>query len=124
MTIGVGTGQMYQDEFGRAVSRTPDSHPDGYDGFVLWYRPRSAVREISENKIQVSNIQLRASDFDRFHKLSCIHLGGDYEWDTLNPYALETFLREWYRDPALVLVRIMQFWDPDASRAFWRVDCK
>lgn len=111
-----GNGRV--DEHGRLVTRTKESHPYSYDGFVQWRGgPNSLVTST------IYSDRLVQFDFDKHDALCMKHFGnkGQY-WYGRDPMKIQEFLRDWTNDPELTLVFIMEYCNQASGYPCWRFD--
>lgn len=111
---------IYKDENGKAVKRTPRTHPYNYDPFVLW---RGGKNEDSDGTAYSD--RLRQWDGEKHDRLCLQHFGekGCW-WNTRDPAKIEAFLRDYLDSPELKLVLVMQYCNQATGYPVWRFDYK
>lgn len=104
---------------------TKQSHPYCYDPFTIWGRPYPD----KECNGTVYTDRLDQWDSATYARLAKKHYrSGDnnYErpFDTHNckGHLIEAFLRDWYDDPALKLLRVIEYCSPATGYQIWRLD--
>ena len=111
-------GGIYLDEYGRQNSRTPVTHPESYDGFVL-----NDFRENMPKDVQrytSYSDRLRQEDPDKLRTLQEeLGIQGDY-WDGVSPDKIEKILSSFAGKP-VKLTLIMQYVFANGY-PYWRFD--
>lgn len=108
------------DEFGNPVQRTKHTHPYSYDGFIVW---RAGPNEEVNNTIYSD--QLLQCDWDKHNKLCQKHFGNNAQmWYDRDPEKIEEFLRDWFDNPNLKLIFIMEYCNVSNGYPVWRFDIK
>lgn len=106
---------------------TKREHPYNYDPFTIWGAPRPSAE--CNNTDYTDRLSQR--DNAKYTRLSRKH----YESGT-NSYAqpfafdshnckgdlIERFLRDWYDDPELKLLRVVEYCNPYSGYQTWRLD--
>lgn len=116
-----GFDEIYNcvDEFGNPVSRTKQTHPYSYDGFVLW-----RGGENNEATATVYSDRLLQWDYEKHNKLCMKYFGDEAQlwWDKRSPQQIEKFLRDWFDNENLKLVLIMEYCNISNGYPCWRFD--
>ncbi len=104
---------------------TKQSHPYSYDPFTIWGEPRPS------KECNGSDYTDRLDQWDsaKYARLARKHYSSDtnsYErpFDSHNckGHLIERFLRDWYDDPKLKLLRVVEYCHPYTGYQTWRLD--
>lgn len=106
------------DEHGNVVSRTKETHPYNYDGFVQWRGgPNSAANGT------IYSDRLLQWDYDKHNLLCKKHFGNRGQWwNQREPEKIEAFLRDWCDEPNLKLILVMEYCNQSSGYPCWRFD--
>lgn len=98
------------------------SHPYCYDPFTIWGAPRP-------NKAcngTVYTDRLDQWDHAKYEQLASKHYRSGYErpFDSYRckGHLIEAFLRDWFDDPELKLLRVIEYCDASSGYPTWRLD--
>jgi hypothetical protein len=104
---------------------TKESHPYNYDPFTIWGRPQPDKRCNGT----VYTDRLDQWDSGKYAQLARKHYrssSNDFErpFDSHNckGHLIEAFLRDWFDDPALQLLRVVEYCSPATGYQTWRLD--
>jgi len=113
-----GFGIGITDEFGKPVTKTKQSHPYSYDGYVQW-----RCGENEEANATIYSDRLLQWDFDKHDELCLKHFGdkGQY-WNKRDPKKIEAFLQDWVEDPDLKLIFVMEYCNASNGYPYWRFE--
>lgn len=104
------------DEFGKAVERTPYTHPYSYDDFVTW---RGGKNEDANATVYTD--RLLQWDYKKYNKLSKKHFNNEAQiWYDREPSKIEAFMRDWTGDKNLKLILVMQSCNQSSGFPLWR----
>jgi hypothetical protein len=102
-----------------------EEYPYGYDPFTIW----GEARAHKECNGSVYTDTLFRDDCDKYERLALKHYGhGGFEGDTVfSSYAckgplIEAFLRDWFDDPELKLLRVIEYCNKSNGFHTWRLD--
>ena len=106
------------DEHGKAISRTPSTHPYSYDGFVTW---RGGKNKEANNTIYSD--RLWQWDYKKADKLCIKHFGDKSQYfGNRTPEQIEAFLRDFTDNPNLKLIFIMEYCNQSSGYPLWRFE--
>lgn len=106
------------DEHGKPVTRTKATHPYSYDGFVTWRGGDNA-----EATSGAYSDRLMQFDRPKLIALSKKHFGDESDyWYSREPQAIEAFLRDWFENPLLKLILVMECCNQATGYPLWRFD--
>jgi hypothetical protein len=103
---------------------TKQSHPYCYDPFTIWGAPR----QNPECNGTVYTDRLDQWDRGKYERLAAKHyrIGdhGERPFDSHNckGHLIERFLRDWFDDPELKLLRVVEYCSPATGYQTWRLD--
>lgn len=104
---------------------TTQSHPYCYDPFTIWGMPHS-------NK--ACNGTVYTDRLDQWDSAKYARLAREHYRSGENCYErpfdthrckgdlIEAFLRDWFEDPALKLLRVIEYCNPSSGYSTWRLD--
>lgn len=107
-------------EHGKVISRTPQEYPYSYDGYVT-----HRLQENSKDDNTVCTDRLWQRNPKLHDELCQKHFGdkGQY-WGGRYPEQIEAFLRDYYKNPDIELVYIMQYCNVSSGYPLWRLEYK
>lgn len=101
MVYGHGLGPVDLD--GNPVTRTKSSHPYSYDGHVI-------LRAQPNNKPKMTAVYTdRMQQWDGGKYCRLLQKHGISRWQAASPRSIVEFLRDWYDDPGVALVAVMEW---------------
>ena len=104
------------DEFGNEVERTKSKYPYSYDGFVTYRNGENS----EANCTIYSDRMIREKEYER---LSTKHFnGGGQMFFNRSGEKIEEFLRDWFDDPKLKLIFVMEYCNVSNGYPLWRFD--
>lgn len=104
------------DEFGKPVERTKDKYPYSYDGFVTYRNGENK----EANCTAYSDRMIREGEYN---ELSERHFGNSGQmFYGRSPKKIEEFLRDWFKDPELKLILVMEYCNMSSGYPLWRFD--
>lgn len=100
-------------------------YPYCYDPFTIWGAPRPS----KECNGTVYTDRLDQWDRNKYDQLACKHYrrgdnGYERPFDSHNckGHLIEAFLRDWFDDPNLKLLRVIEYCNPGTGYQTWRLD--
>lgn len=97
--------------------RTKQSHPYNYGPITLY--SNAAV----EPNGTVYTDRLLQWDFSKYNALCERHFGDQGQvWERRSPKQIAAFLRDWYEDPELQLVAVIEYCNQASGYPTWRLD--
>lgn len=106
------------DEFNNPVKRTKSDYPYSYDGFVSWRGYPNSVANAT-----VYTDRLLHENWDKHDRLCQKHFGNEGQlWGQRDEKTIEAWLRDWFDDPELRLVFIMEYCNHSSGYPLWRFD--
>jgi len=117
-----------EDLFRREPPWTKAKHPYSYCPFTIWGVP-SPSPECNGSEY---DDRLSQWDHDKYERLKKQHYHDAETGNYLAPFSsnackgdrIEAFLRDWYDDPALKLLRVIEYCQPYSGYPTWRFDFK
>lgn len=107
-------------EHDEPIKRTPATHPYSYDGFVTW---RGGENKEANNTVYSDRI-IR-ENHSLYNSLSKKHFGDEGQYfHNREPEKIESFLRDWCKDPELKLIFVMEYCNVSSGYPLWRFDFK
>lgn len=99
---------------------TKQSHPYCYDPFTIWGDPRPS----QECNGTVYTDRLDQWDSGKYERLATKHYSGHRPFDSYSCKGdrIEAFLRDWFDDPGLKLLRVVEYCHPGTGFPTWRLD--
>src|SRR5262249_1554438 len=104
---------------------TRQSHPYCYDPITIWGAPRPS----KECNGTVYTDRLDQWDRDKYARLAKKHYqSGDscyerpFDFPQCKGHLIERFLRDWFDDPKLRLLRVVEYCSPGTGYQTWRLD--
>lgn len=97
------------------------SHPYSYDPFTIWGEPKPDPRCNGSDWTD----RLEEWDHKKFHELAKeIYVGNARPFNSLNCRGelIEKFLRRYYDEPKLELLRVIEFCNQSSGYPLWRLD--
>lgn len=110
---------MYQDEFGNPITRTPQTNPYSYDGFVTYRNG-----ENKEANCTIYSDRLIRENYKLVRDLMQKHFGNQGDsYSQRNPKDIERFLAE-YLNKDVKIIFIMEYCNVSSGYPLWRFDIK
>jgi hypothetical protein len=104
------------DEFGNPVKRCKSEYPYSYDGFVTYRNGENS----EANCTIYSDRMIREKEYE---ELSTRHFGGGGQmFFNRSGKKIEKFLRDWFDDPELKLIFVMEYCNVSNGYPLWRFD--
>lgn len=108
------------DEHGNPVTRTKQTHPYSYDGFVQY---RGGKNEEANDTIYSDRLLMW--DFNKHDELCKKHFDNTSQyWSQRDHGSVEAFLRDWTDNQDLKLILIMEYCNVSNGYPCWRFDFK
>ena len=104
--------------------RTKVTHPYNYDPYTIWGKPYPDKRSNGF----VYTDRLEQWDYGKYERLAAKHyrIGNTWErpFDSHNckGHLIQDFLRDWFDDPGLELLRVIEFCNQATGYPIWGLD--
>lgn len=105
--------------------RTPQTHPYAYDPFTIWGSPHPSKERHGTTYVD----RLMQWDRAKYERLARkhYHSGTDnyerpFDAQHCKGYLIEAFLRDWFDDPELRLLRVVEHCHPYTGERNWNLD--
>jgi len=107
--------------------RTKQTHPYAYDPFTIWGQPSPNPKRNGSTYVD-RLIQWDRAKYERLARKH-YHSGGSSYMQPFNSqsckgHLIEAFLRDWFDDPTLELLRVVEHCNPFTGERTWSLDYK
>lgn len=113
--MGEGPVCMPVDMYGEPVEKTKMEYPYSYDAHVIW---RGGLNEDIDNSCYSD--RLLQWGREKYNELCEKHFGNQGQWwNKRNPKQIESFLRDYFDNPKLNLILILEGANQSSGYPYW-----